>query len=138
LNQISKLIPVVPEKLAFKAFIVLVFSDAKFATFVDAVGDTWFDYPYPPTVNDAALTAFAKRVAAPIVGEAALHFDEKPVMGGEVRAPPLFSLAPLRRVSRRLRGCSALTRVGFAPGWLATCGNETNDSGGGLVEKRGG
>jgi hypothetical protein len=55
------------------------------AEHVTSSGDTWHDYPYPPTVNDPALTDFAKRVAAPIVGEAALHFDEKPVMGGEVR-----------------------------------------------------
>ena len=64
------------------------------AEHVTSSGHTWHDYPYPPTVNDPALTDFAKRVAAPIVGEAALHFDEKPVMGGEVRKPSPSAAAP--------------------------------------------
>eukprot|EP00959_Pyramimonas_sp_CCMP1952_P320296 6702963-Pyramimonas_sp.AAC.2 len=43
------------------------------------------DYPYPPVVNQPELTEFVRKVSEGIVGKEAQHFNEKPVMGGEVR-----------------------------------------------------
>uniref|UniRef100_A0A6T7WP88 Peptidase M20 dimerisation domain-containing protein n=1 Tax=Pyramimonas obovata TaxID=1411642 RepID=A0A6T7WP88_9CHLO len=48
-----------------------------------ANGQEWKDYPYPPTINQPALTEFVRKVSEGIVGKEAQHFNEKAVMGGE-------------------------------------------------------
>lgn len=42
-----------------------------------------FEFGYPPTVNDAAKTAFAAQVAAEVAGDAGVEDQLQPVMGAE-------------------------------------------------------